>query len=102
MPRVVRNRGQNHMRRTWIVSQGAFLLALAGFLVSVARAQDDAQAKAQKLIEKAGGVVTRDAKAKGNPVTGVTLIAKAITDAELKEIVLFKELQTLDLSFTLV
>ncbi len=85
------------MRRTNISC-----ILLAAFLGSHAeiRAQDDAEAKAARFVEKAGGTVAREPKLKGNPVVGVNLSAKKVADADLKEIAALAQLQTLDLSFT--
>src|SRR5438128_1737307 len=80
---------------------GLSLAALAALLsLGVpAPGQDDPEAKAVRLVEKLGGALTRDPKAKGNPVVGVNLSTKKAGDTELKELAGFTALQTLDLLF---
>src|SRR5262245_36968868 len=81
------------------------LLAVFGIgivisLPSRGRAQDEAEAKAVRFVEKVGGTVARDPKQKGNPVLGVNLSAKKVLDEDLKDLVGLTSLQTLDVSFT--
>ncbi len=74
---------------------------------SSARA-DEAEDKAVAFVEKLGGTVTRDEKAPGKPVVGVSfqptiIIVKTegkVTDSDLKELVGLKNLTTLDLGST--
>jgi Leucine Rich repeat len=53
-------------------------------------------------IEKLGGTITRDEKAKGKPIVGVTFNGTPVTDAVVKELKELKELRTLDLNMTRV
>src|SRR5438132_596267 len=77
-----------------------FAMIILASIANIGAAQDDAETKAVKLIEKAGGKVAREPKIKGNPVVGVDLSAKKVGDAELKDFAVLTQLQTLDLSFT--
>ncbi len=60
------------------------------------------EGRAVQAIQKLGGRITRDGKAKGEPVVGVDLARTTVTDAGLKEPAGLKQLQTLDLGRTLV
>ena len=66
------------------------------FSLSVARA-DEAEDKAVAFIKKLGGAVMRDEKKPGKPVVHVDLSRTKISDAALKELATFKQLQKLDL-----
>jgi uncharacterized protein YjbI with pentapeptide repeats len=58
---------------------------------------DEADDKAVQFIEKLGGKVTRDDKAPGKPVVGVSLFKTQVTDAGLKELAPLKNLTSLNL-----
>ncbi len=60
------------------------------------------QERAVQAIKKLGGTVTQDEKAPGRPVIGVRLDGSTLTDAGLKELAGFKQLQSLSLSGTKV
>src|SRR5262245_984420 len=50
---------------------GALAALFLSFFPAGVPAQDKGEVEALRLIEKAGGVVARDPKAKGNPIVGV-------------------------------
>ena len=76
--------------------RSALLQALLLFSLSVARA-DEAEGKAVALVKKLGGAVMRDEKKPGKPVVHVDLSRTKISDAAVKELATFKQLQKLDL-----
>ena len=80
----------------------ALALAVSGLCLGSAAWADEPEAKAVAFVEKQGGRVTRDEKASGKPVIGVSLAVTRVTDAGLKELAPLKSLTTLDLSFTRV
>ena len=79
-----------------------FVLVVPFYLMGSSSWADEAEDKAVSLVEKLSGNVTRDNKAPGKPVVGVTLANPKVTDAELKELGALKNLTTLDLRFTKV
>ena len=74
---------------------------LLGLLVLAVAGRAD-EATAVKMIEKLGGTVTRDNRIAGKPVVDVDLRGTKVTDAGLKELKEFKDLQTLNLAATKV
>ena len=80
----------------------AFALAFSGLCLCALARADDAEVTAVALVEKLGGTVVRDEKAPGKPVTQVWLIKTKVTDAELKELAIFKNLIGLVLIYTKV
>jgi internalin A len=79
----------------------ALLLALAPITTISVRA-DEAEDRAVKAIQKLGGRITRDMKAKGKPIVGVNLDRTEVTDAGLKHLAGLKRLQNLKLYGTKV
>ena len=79
----------------------ALLLALVPWSAVFTRA-DEAEEKAVKAIEKLGGRIARDMKAKDKPIVSVHLSFTQVTDAGLKDLAGLKQLQTLDLFGTQV
>ncbi len=79
----------------------AFVLAVSGLSLGSSARADEAEDKAVALVEKFGGKVTRDDKAPGKPVVGVSLftgpgkVNLKVTDAGLKELAALKNLTTL-------
>src|SRR5262245_48052181 len=63
---------------------------------------DEAEERAVKAVRELGGVVWRDEQAPGQPVVRVLLGGSQVTDAALKEVAAFKNLQTLNLPNTAV
>jgi hypothetical protein len=61
---------------------------------------DDAEDAAVRAVERLGGRVVRDERAKGRPVVGVDLHGTATTDADLKILLAFAHLRDLDLGQT--
>src|SRR5947209_18556338 len=82
--------------RNWIIACAA---ALCG--VGQVRA-DDAEDKAVATVERLGGQVLRNETKPGKPVRQVTLSGKEVTDADLKDLAGFKELEWLTLKNTQV
>src|SRR5262249_21300610 len=83
----------------WSLTGAALILALAPWMTVSIRA-DEAEDRAVKAIEKLGGRIIRDEKAKGKPIVGVNLAATPVTDADLKALAGLKQLQRLDLRQT--
>jgi hypothetical protein len=83
----------------WSMTGAALLLALVAWPAVCIRA-DEAEDKAVKAIEKLGGRIYRDMKAKDKPIFSVTLNGPNVTDAGLKHLAGLKQLQNLDLRFT--
>src|SRR5262245_64969312 len=83
------------MRQRWAVGAGVLLGLLA---VAVTGRADEAGAV--KAIEKLGGQVTRDDKQPGNPIVGVGLNYRKVTDAELKQLKELKSLRRLAIGYT--
>src|SRR5690348_14655210 len=81
------------------VSRGAALVLSALALGLPAYGGAD-EATAVQAVEKLKGVVTRDAKQKGNPVVSVTLLARDVKDADLAALAGLKQVEILDLGFT--
>src|SRR5919205_1008897 len=81
------------LMRTMLI--GAVMLVAC--LFGAARADE---ASAVKAIESLGGKVTRDDKLPGKPVIGVNLAGTKVTDAGLKELKDFKQLTSLDVSWS--
>jgi Leucine-rich repeat (LRR) protein len=79
----------------------ALLLALAPWPAVSVRA-DEAEDKAAKAIQKLGGSITRDKKAKDEPIVGVKLSGPKVTDAGLKHLAGLKQLRTVNLYNTKV
>jgi hypothetical protein len=76
-------------------------LAIAGALVLAASlTAGETEEKVVQVIEKLGGYVTRDSRVQGNPVIGVYLGGRAVTDGELKNLKELKALQDLNLNGT--
>jgi internalin A len=75
------------------------VLALLLLPSAVIRA-DEAEDKAAAFVEKLGGTVKRDEQKAGKPVFIVDLNSTKISDAGLKELTAFKQLQMLDLGNT--
>src|SRR5947209_6921578 len=75
------------------------LLAAAVFVSGTARAD---YADAIKLVERLGGKITRDPNQPGEPVIGVDLSSRLVTDAVVKELIQLKQLTALDLRHTQV
>src|SRR5262249_10914831 len=89
--------------KTSLGSRTATMLVLAlATCMTVSVRADEAEDKAVKNIEKMGGIITRDEKAKGKPIVTVGITRDNVTDALLKHLAGLKTLQTLDLSFTKV
>jgi hypothetical protein len=63
---------------------------------------DEAEARAVQAIEKLGGKIRLDENSEGRPVFSVSLEFSKVTDAELKELVEFKQLRLLFLNATKV
>jgi hypothetical protein len=85
----------------WSLTGAVLLLALVPWMTGCGRA-DEAEDKAAKAIEKLGGRIIRDDKAKGKPIVSVYLVGGPVTDAGLKHLAGLKQLQLLVLSFTQV
>jgi hypothetical protein len=81
---------------------GAALLLALTPLTPVCIRADEAENKAVKVIEKMGGTITRDKKAKDKPIVGVDLDNTIMTDAGLKHLVGLKQLRELYLRTTQV
>ena len=79
--------------RTMLVGAVMLLACLSG-------AAPADEASAVKAVEKLGGRVTRDDKLPGKPVIGVNLAGTNVTDAGLKELKDFKQLTSLDVSWS--
>jgi hypothetical protein len=86
---------------SWSLTVAALLLALAPWAAVCVRA-NEAGDQAVKAIQKMGGRITRDMKAKGKPIVRVRLGEANVTDAGLKELAGLKQLRHLELSFTQV
>ncbi len=78
-----------------------FPLSFLSLLVSAAFA-DEAEHKAIGFVQRLGGTVELDDKAKGKPIVRVDLEFKDLTDAGMKELVPFKHLKDLQISSTKV
>ncbi len=61
-----------------------------------------AEDKAAAFVTKMGGMVSREESLPGNPVTGVHLRERPVTDADLKELAPLTNLRSLNLSRTQV
>jgi internalin A len=81
---------------------GAALVLALVQLTTVSVRADEAEDKAVKAIQKLGGKIGRDDKAKNKPIVGVVLFNAQVTDAALKELAGLKQLQMLHLSDTKV
>jgi hypothetical protein len=79
---------------------GTVLLLL--LLVGTAARAGDGEDKAVTVIQKLGGRLTRDPKAKGKPVIHVDLGFTKMTDSGLKELAALKQLKVLFLHRTRV
>ena len=85
----------------WSLAGGVLLLCLAPWMTVCIRA-DEVEDKAVKAIEKLGGRIYRDMKAKDKPIVGVTLPGPKVTDAGLKHLARLKQLRKLYVYGTLV
>jgi hypothetical protein len=77
-------------------------IGLVGMLTSAALFADQAENQSIKAVEKLGGVISRDDKARGKPIVGVDLGATEVTDAALKELAGLRQLRKLSLASTQV
>lgn len=76
-----------------------FLAAVVAILIMAPASLAD-ESSALKAIEKVEGKVTRDEVTPGMPVTAIELAGPRVTDAILKELKEFKQLQILGLGAT--
>jgi hypothetical protein len=81
---------------------GAALFLALTPLTAVSVQDDQAEDKAVKAIQRLGGRITRDEKAKGKPIVRVELDGPKVTDAGLKHLARLKQLRTLYLGGTKV
>src|SRR5262249_12689304 len=89
---------ENPLMKTahWSMTGAALVLALAAVSIRA----DEAEDKAVEAIRKVGGRITRDEKAKGEPIVGVDFDNTGIRDVALKHLAGFKQLRELYLSGT--
>jgi hypothetical protein len=80
----------------WIVCAGA-LGVLLGADLSPLRAAETAEDRALRLVDDAGGVVTRDEAAADKPVVAVSLCGATVSDDLLKGLAALPHVRTLDL-----
>src|SRR5439155_25273063 len=78
-----------------------FILALA-VSTSGVHCADPSEFEAIQAVMKLGGTVKHDEKAQGRPVVYVSVQARQVTDADLKDLLPFKRLQALELIDALV
>ena len=83
------------------LTAAALLLALSPWTTVSIRA-DEAEEKAVKAIQKLGGSIYRDMKAKDKPIVAVVMRGPKVTDAGLKHLAGLKQLRKLDLTGTKV
>src|SRR3954452_6604591 len=80
----------------------ATVTLLAAIVITHGSSGGEAADKAVALVEKLGGSAKRDAKKAGRPVISVELRNTKATDADLKELAVFKQLVSLCLDNTQV
>ena len=85
----------------WSLTGTALVLALAPWS-AISVLADEAEDKAVKAIQKMGGRIDRDMKAKGKPIVSVVLDGPKVTDAGLKHLAGLKQLRALTLGGTKV
>src|SRR3954462_8151691 len=84
----------------WLGFAGALGLVLGSADLFTLRADESAEARATRLIDEAGGIVTRDEAAADRPVVAVSLCGAKLSDDLLKSLAAFHRLRTLDLCHT--